>query len=192
MSKSLSSIVDNMIIKAKAAPARSTYDHASLAAAAVAEPGSWFSDDADDYPNTAPGQIRRGAMKDYRPAGAFTARRIDGRVHVAFLGVPKRPWDPTGEEPFDMVTRTLNPDRCPEGTPDVLLEQLHALRRVEAHQRADGRVYAGPPPEPSTPRAKKHKKRGAEYGAAIPQGLIDEIEGGKKKGKKKKAKKHKS
>jgi hypothetical protein len=147
-----------MIIKAQTTPVRPTYDHAALAAAAVFEPGSWFSDDDEAYPNTAPGQIRRGAMKDYRPAGAFTARRIDGRIHVAFLGVPKRPWDPTGEEPFDRLERTLNPDRCPEGTPEVLLEQLRALRQAMTEPPAKEKKERASHDDDASKKARKKKK----------------------------------
>lgn len=171
-----------MIIKANVTPARQSYDHAALAAAAVAEPGSWFSDDADDYPHIAPGQIRRGAMKDYRPAGAFTARRINGRVHVAFLGVPKHGWDPDSGAPFDKLERTLNPDRCPEGTPSHLLDQMRALRQKKVDDVLErSGVTVESKAEKKARKKKKAKKQTEVIMTPVGRAVV-----------KKKAKKHES
>lgn len=149
-----------MIIEAKERATRATYNHQPLTDAALTKPGSFFTDDADDYPNTSPGQIRRGAMKDYRPAGAWTAKRIEGRVYVAFIGVPKRPWSPDDGLAFDSLERTLNPDRCPEGTPERVLEALRALREKTVKETLDkAGVTVESKAEKKARKKKKAKKR---------------------------------
>lgn len=124
-----------MIIKAsnkEAAPAPG-YDHRPIVEAALKSPGDWFTDDAEDFPTISPVQIRRGAMKLYRPAGAWTARKIKGRVYVCFLGVPKKPWAAAGDRPFSEVKRTLEPDELPEGTPRHVVRAL--IKRAEKTAR---------------------------------------------------------
>ena len=115
-------------------PHEDNYDHGPLTTEALAHPGEWFTDDAENYPVINPSLVRSGAMKDYRPAGAFTARRRAGVHYVAFLGVPKQPWSPDDAGSFDTVERTLNPDKCPSDTPERVLQALRDNRQREAGQ----------------------------------------------------------
>lgn len=114
------------------------YDHGPLVKAALSEPTSWFADyDEPNFPHISQTQIRRGAMKDYRPAGAFTARTRGGFAQVSFVGVPLEPWDHRSGVPFNDVQRTLDPDKCPPGTPERVVKALRKYhkRRAKAHEK---------------------------------------------------------
>lgn len=126
------------------------YDHAALAAEAIAHPGEWFTDTDPLFPVLNPAQIRSGQLTAYRPAGAFNARKIDGESVIRFVGMPLSPWDPSGDIPFKDMKRTIDPLLLPDDTPEHIRAALTAAadpwkrRAVEAQH--------------DTPKKTKHKK----------------------------------
>lgn len=131
------------MVKKMSPPRVHAYDHGKLSKAALDEPLEWFSDyDDPNFPFLSQTQIRRGALKDYRPAGAFTVRRAGGVQMVSFYGVPVEPWDHTDGVPFADVARTLDPDKCPDGTPERVLKALRKYQKRRAKAAAKKKAAA--------------------------------------------------
>lgn len=110
---------------------REAYDHRALAEAAMRTPGEWMTDN-EPMPQIRLDNVRRGELSAYRPAGAFTVRRLrrEGRERFAvkYLGVPQQPWSPPSDgRAFGDLLRTTDPDRMPEGTPEHVVEVARGL-----------------------------------------------------------------